>query len=334
MRLSPEELTDLIVRIFMHHGMSAANANPVASVVMQAERDASFSHGIFRIPALIKTLKSGYVDFNAIPEVCDFAPSVVRVNARNGFAQPAIAAGSHLLVAKVRKTGLAAMTIKDSHHFAALWPDVEQFISHGLVAMTFVSSRPRVAPWDANKRLLGTNPMAFGCPRQKGFPFVWDQASSVMAQGQVLVAIQEGRQLGPGMMIDSRGEPTTDPLEITKGGALRSFGGHKGSAIALMVEIMAAGLSGASFGYEEIKSEMTGAATQKAGQCILVLDPQVFGVPDLAQRVSVLMGCLREGGVSRFPSESRYRARRENARGIPIRVEEHQQLLEFAGAAQ
>lgn len=314
----------------MVHGMSPVNAAAIAHVVMAAERDGSLSHGIFRIPSYVTTLKSGYVDGHAVPVVHDAAPSVVRVNAGNGFAQPAIVAGKDLLIKKAAETGLAAMAIHNSHHFAALWPDVEMFAEQGLLALACVNSRMRIAPWNAKRRLIGTNPMAFACPRKNGHPIVWDQASSVMAQGQVLMAAKEGRQVDPGMLIDAHGEPTTDPATLQDGGALRSFGGHKGSSIAFMVEMLAGGLTGAKFGFEDALSELRGSATQNAGEFILVLNPDTFGSPDLPERVTHFLDHLRSGGVTRLPSESRHKMREQNKAGIPIADDDYAELAALA----
>lgn len=332
--LTADGLVQLVSAIFIANGMSPTNATAVANVVMMAERDASFSHGLFRIPSYVSTLKSGHVDGRALPVVTDVAPSVVRVDAGNGFAQPAIEAGRHLLLQKARQTGLASMAIHNSHHFAALWPDVETFAEEGMVALAFVNSRMRIAPWDAPRRLIGTNPMAFACPRQDAPPLVWDQASSVMAQGAVLIAAREGRQLDEGVVIDAEGLPTTNPNALQAGGALRSFGTHKGSSIALMVEVLAAALTGANFGFEDSESEARGSATQNAGELIMVIDPKTFGSSNLAGRVSALLAHLQSGGVSRFPSESRHKARIANSNGIPVSQELYAQLSAMAGQAE
>lgn len=329
--LPPSELEDLVCRILVHHGMPERNARPIASVVMQAERDASLSHGIFRLPAYVETLQSGYVNIHATPTVTNQAASVVRVDADNGFAQPAIQAGKAMLLQKARTTGLAALALHNSHHFAALWPDVEEFAREGMIALAFVNSRRRVAPWDAHERLLGTNPMAFACPQLDGPPLVWDQASSVIAQGAALMAAEQGRELEPGMLIDAQGQPTTDPTSLLKGGALRTFGAHKGSAIALMIEVMAAALTGGKFGFEDLESELQGSATQNAGELIVILNPVAFGVPELPERITTLLNHLRKGGVSRFPSESRYKARQKNTNSIPISMDDYQKLLELSG---
>lgn len=328
--LTPLELEELICRIFIRHGMAEHNAKPIAAVVRQAEQDASPSHGVFRVPAYVETLKSGAVNGHAMPKVVDQANSVVRVDADNGFAQPALQAAKPLVLQKAKANGLAALAIHNSHHFAALWPDVESFANEGMLALAFVNSRRRIAPWDARERLLGTNPMAFACPQSDGPPIVWDQASSIMAQGAALLLAKEGKQLEPGMLVDENGDPSIDPTVLLRGGALRSFGGHKGSAIALMVEIMGGALTGGNFGFEDTKSETQGSATQNAGEFILVLDPVAFGVPELPTRITALLSFLREGGVSRFPSESRYKARQKNLHQISINTQDYQHLLELA----
>ena len=117
--LSIEELTDLVKRVLAAHGMSHGNAQFVAAVIAAAERDGSSSHGIFRIPGYVSTLKSGWVDGYAVPIVTDAAPGLVVADARNGFAQVALAAGRELLAAKARQQGIAALAIHNSHHFAA-----------------------------------------------------------------------------------------------------------------------------------------------------------------------------------------------------------------------
>jgi delta1-piperideine-2-carboxylate reductase len=112
------------------------------------------------------------------------------VDAANGFAQPALRASTPLLRDKARRQGIAAAAIRDSHHFAALWPDVEPFAEEGFIALAVVNGRQRMAVWDGKRKILGTNPMAFTCPRPGHKPLVWDQASSVIAQGEVLLAVQ------------------------------------------------------------------------------------------------------------------------------------------------
>src|SRR5215210_7888350 len=116
--VSVGELTDLVVQVFLRHGVSTENAGPVAETIVAAERDGSLSHGLLRLPGYVATLKSGWVDGRAMPFVVDAAPGLVATNAANGFAQPALSASAPLLRDKARSQGIAAAAIRDSHHFA------------------------------------------------------------------------------------------------------------------------------------------------------------------------------------------------------------------------
>jgi delta1-piperideine-2-carboxylate reductase len=307
--LRPEALEDLVGRVLGANGMSRENARIVAAVVAGAERDGARSHGLFRIPGYIGTLRSGWVNGRSVPRVADAAPGAVVTDADNGYSQVALAASRPLLLEKVKRNGIAVLAVRNSHHFAALWPDVEPFAAAGLVALSFVNTRSRVAPWGARKRLLGTNPMAFACPRRDAPPMVWDQASSVTAMGEVMLAAQDGHAVADGVGIDAQGRSTTDPKAIMAGGALLPFGGHKGSAIAAMVEILAAALTGGRFGFEDRSAEFPGAESSNAGQSIILIDPSASAGAGFAARVEELVSQLIAVGVSRFPGDRRYAAR-------------------------
>ena len=99
-RVSVGTLTDLVVRIFLRHGVSAENAGPVAETIVSAERDGAASHGLLRLPGYVSTLQSGWVDGRALPVVTDAAPALVATEAANGFAQPALRASATLLRAR------------------------------------------------------------------------------------------------------------------------------------------------------------------------------------------------------------------------------------------
>lgn len=329
--LTLQALTGLVVRIFETHGMSRRNADAVAAVVVMAERDGAVHHGLFRIPGYVSTLKSGWVDGRAEPLVSDLAQGVVHVDARNGYTQPALAAGRAALVAKARANGIALMAIHDSHHFGALWPDVEPFAEEGLLAMSFVNSRSRVAPWGGKTKLFGTNPMAFACPQKDGPPVVWDQASSTVAAAEVMAAQIEGRQVAPGVGIDADGNPTTDPNKILDGGAQLPFGGHKGSMIALMVEVMAAALTAGRFCFEDESARFPGAQSSNAGQTIIVIDPGRAGAPEFMSRTSLLFQRLAANGDARLPGSRRHAARaRALEHGIDVDDETYRSLLALA----
>lgn len=310
--ISFSDLTELLRQIFLRHGTSAEVAAVLAENCASAERDGSHSHGIFRIKGYLSSLAAGWVDGQAVPEVEDVGTGFVRVDAAGGFAQPAMQAAKTLLIEKARTAGIAILAIRNSHHFAALWPDVEPFAQEGLVALSVVNSMTCVVPHDAQKPLFGTNPIAFAAPRADGQPIVFDMATSAIAHGDVQIAARAGRTLPPGMGVNSAGQPTEDPKAILDGGALLPFGGYKGSALSMMVELLSAALTGGNFSFEFDMSSKLGAQTPWTGQTIIVIDPDKGSGQVFAQRSEELVRQMHGVGQQRMPGDRRYQQRKKS----------------------
>ncbi|OAJ48281.1 Ldh family oxidoreductase [Pseudomonas marginalis] len=331
-RLSSAQLTQLLRRIFIRHGTSETVAQVLAENCANAERDGAHSHGVFRIPGYVSTLDSGWVNGKAVPIVEDVASGFVRVDAANGFAQPALHAARALLVDKARSAGIAVLAIRNSHHFAALWPDVEPFAEEGLVALSVVNSMTCVVPHGADRPLFGTNPIAFAAPRADGPPLVFDLATSAIAHGDVQIAARKGERLPPGMGVDSLGQPTQDPKAILEGGALLPFGGHKGSALSMMVELLAAALTGGNFSFEFDWSGHPGAKTPWTGQLVILIDPSKSAGQGFAERSQELVRQMHGVGLKRLPGDRRHRQReKSNENGIAIGAEDVANLYRLAG---
>ncbi|UTL79101.1 Ldh family oxidoreductase [Pseudomonas putida] len=330
-RMPFAELQGLLQAIFQRHGCSAAVASVLAHNCASAQRDGAHSHGVFRMPGYVSTLASGWVNGCAIPLVADVAAGFVRVDAGGGFAQPALAAARAMLVEKARSAGIAVLAIHNSHHFAALWPDVEPFADEGLVALSVVNSMTCVVPHGARKPLFGTNPIAFAAPCAGHDPIVFDMATSAMAHGDVQIAARAGQQLPEGMGVDADGQPTTEPRAILEGGALLPFGGHKGSALSMMVELLAAALTGGHFSWEFDWASHPGAKTPWTGQLIIVIDPSKAEGDRFAQRSRELVEQMQAVGLSRMPGERRYREREIAQReGVAVTELELQELKALA----
>ncbi|QXH44979.1 Ldh family oxidoreductase [Pseudomonas xanthosomatis] len=326
------ELQGLLQVILQRHGCSEGVAAVLAHNCASAQRDGAHSHGVFRIPGYVSTLASGWVDGKAAPQVSDVASGYVRVDAAGGFAQPALAAAREQLVHKARQAGIAVLAIHNSHHFAALWPDVEPFADEGLVALSVVNSMTCVVPHGARQPLFGTNPIAFAAPCAGHAPIVFDMATSAMAHGDVQIAARAGQRLPEGMGVDAQGLPTTDPQAILQGGALLPFGGHKGSALSMMVELLAAALTGGNFSWEFDWASHPGAKTPWTGQLIIVIDPGKAEGQRFAQRSRELVEQMQAAGLSRMPGERRYREREVALReGVALSVQELADLKELAG---
>lgn len=298
------QLFDLNVRALMASGADRDNAEATAEVMHNADRDGCQSHGIFRSPGYCAALKAGAVNGHAAPKVIDQAPGVVRVEADNGLAPLAVKVGRPPLIEKAKSQGIAALAIGDSAHFAALWPDTEPLAEAGLVAMSFVNSRAFVAAAGGKRRLFGTNPMSFAVPRPGQAPMVWDQASSAAARGEIMIAARDGHSIPEGWGLGPEGEATTDPATVLKGVQL-PFGGYKGGAIAMMVEILAAGLTGGDTSLEGEAAYTGHGGPSAAGHLILALDPARFGQDTfLARMEGLFQEMLADEGV-RLPGDRR-----------------------------
>ena len=330
--LSFSDLTQLLRQIFLRHGTSVEVADILAHNCATAQRDGAHSHGTFRIPGYLSTLASGWVDGKARPVVEDVASGYVAVDAAGGFAQPALAAARGLLVTKAREAGIAVLAIRNSHHFAALWPDVEPFAAEGLVALSVVNSMTCVVPHGGNKPLFGTNPIAFAAPCAGKDPLVFDMATSALAHGDVQIAARAGHSVPVGTGVDKHGQATTDPAAILEGGALLPFGGHKGSALSMMVELLAAALTGGNFSFEFDWKRHPGAQTPWTGQLIIVIDPSKSAGHDFAVRSRELVERMHEAGQTRLSGDRRYRQRvLSHTQGISMPVQELKKLRALAG---
>lgn len=319
-RLSLDEVRSLATRGLTRSGISDANAAVIADVMTTAERDGCESHGLFRMPGYCACVLAGRTDGRAMPTLHDDAPGLLRADAHHGFAAPAMAAGRPTLAEKARSQGIAAMAVTNAHHFAALWYDVDWLAENGLVALGVVNSQSFVAAAGGKRKLYGTNPMAFAWPRPDGLPpMIFDQSSSASARGEIQIRLREGRDIPEGWAIDPDGNSTTDPAAALAGAQL-PFGGYKGAGIALMVELLAVGLTGGKFGFESDAEGHTDGGPSEGGQLLIAIDPRRFsgGGGALAHAELLFQRILEEKGT-RLPSDRRYEMRRRTPdEGITI----------------
>lgn len=326
MKVAVSDLQSLVERVLVRHGVAAAQAPLLAATIVAAERDGSRSHGLQRLAGYVSSLLCGWVDGAAEPVVHEAGLGLLKVDARNGFAQVALAEAVPRLRDMAARQGSAIMTTANGHHFAALWPDIEPLAMDGYIALTMVNTRARMVVWRGTRKVLGTNPMAFACPRKSQMPVVWDQASSVMSQGDVLLSSAVKRPLPQGIGVDCDGQPTTDPDAVLKDGALLPFGDIKGGSLAFMIEVLAT-LGGARFGFQDDSGKTPGAVTSNAGQFLLLIDPRRFG-DGFLDRIEALIERLRDAGTGRLPGDLRYERRRIAERdGMEVSSQMHDYLV-------
>ena len=273
-------LSDVATAALRRAGCNAAHARATAGVMVRAEQDGCSSHGLFRLPGYLAALRSGKVAGDATPVVASLASGLIRIDGQRGFAPLAMGLARENLAPLARSQGIAAAAIVNVHHFSALWVDIEPLVADGLGAFCFTSYLPVVAPAGAKWPLFGTNPMAFGFPGADG-GFMFDQASASMARGELQILSREGKLAPEGVGIDAQGNATCNPAAILAG-AQSPFGGHKGSSIALMVELLAGVLLGQPTSPEALREESALGALEdtgppRGGVLLIAFDPQKFG---------------------------------------------------------
>ena len=303
--LSLDEIFILAKTSLMAHGANEENADAVATTVTNAERDGSISHGLFRIPGYIKALQSKKVNGSASPEISEITPVILKCDAMNGFAPLAHNYGIKKLIEAAKKFGIAGLSIQRCHHFAALWPEVEAISDHGLVGLTSVSYMPGVAPAGGASALFGTNPIAFSWPRHGKNPIVFDMATSSMAKGELQIAARDGHSVPLGTGLSASGELTTDASEIDKG-VLLPFGGHKGSVIALMVELLSGPLVGETFSYETKERDNGDGGPAQGGQFILAMSPEIISGKDTSEQTEKFLKEYNNIDGTRLPGARRH----------------------------
>ena len=309
--LSLEEIYDLAKKTLLANGCDEENANILSDTLMRAERDGSHSHGLFRLPAYVAALKSKKVNGKARPEVKKISPSIIKVLGNNALAPMVLKVGLPELIKLAKETGVAVLAITNSHHMAALWPETEAIAEEGLVGFACTSYMPLVAPAGAKKALFGTNPISFAWPRPGKTPVVYDMATSSMAMGDVMVAARDGKKVPLGTGINKDGKDTTDPKEIVKGsgGVLLPFAGYKGSAIAMMVELLAGALVGETFSYETAAKDNKDGGPPSGGEFILAISPEKVAGSNWDKHADEFFSKMKSMEGVRLPGERRHKNR-------------------------
>lgn len=305
--LTIAEATNLIASALRASDVSPANALSVASALVAAEVDGQTGHGFSRVAAYAAQAASGKVSGHARPIVTTPRSALLHVDAGNGFAFPAIDAAINRLSSLAPETGIAGAMISRSHHAGQIGAHVERLAENGLLALMVANSPKAMAPWGGNAPLFGTNPIAFAAPRDGAPPLVIDLSLSKVARGKVMAANQRGEAIPEGWALDITGAPTTDAAAALKGSMIPA-GDAKGAALALMVEILAASLTGANHSFEASSFFDAEGAPVGVGQMIIAIDAGAG--PGFAGRLTTLLNEITGQDGTRLPGESRF-ARRE-----------------------
>ena len=318
-QLTLREISTLANEALIASGASAGAANSLAAAVTAAERDGIRSHGLIYVPIYCEHLKCGKVNAAAEPAVLSQDGSAIVIDADCGFAHPAIDIGFDKLRPLAKALGCAALTVRNSYNCGVLGYHVERLAEEGLVAIGFTNAPASIAPAGGQKPVVGTNPFALAVPSGSGSAaFVLDQSASVVAKSEIMTRAREGRSIPEGWALDAEGQPTTDPEQALKG-SMAPSGGYKGFGIGLLVEVMAAALSGATLGIHASPFSGTEGGPPRTGQCFLALSPDAFSSDTFDDRIQALTQAIATQGDARLPGSHRLGHRqRSESDGVSV----------------
>jgi len=327
LQITEKEAWELAFNALRNNQTSEHNAKEVADALVNAEFDGQAGHGLSRIPSYVEQLTAGKVKGNVAPSLLSSKGSVIRVDANYGFAFPAISLAIKEITSTCKKYGIAAASVSRSHHFGQAGRHVELLAEQGLIGLMFGNTPKAIPPWGGSKPLFGTNPIAFSAPRDNDAPMVIDMSLSKVARGKVMLANQQNEKIPEGWAIDAEGKPTTDPKKALAG-AMLPIGDAKGSALALMVEILAAGLTGSNFGFEASSFLDAEGDSPGVGQLIIAIDPSFFAGDSFGERTETIVDAILEQPSTRLPGDKRLEKRklREKSDKITISKELHEKI--------
>ncbi len=313
------EMQSLVELALTRAGIAQAAAESTARALVSAERDGQKGHGLSRVATYAEQIRCGKVRADAVATARRISLAATLVDAAHGFAYPAIDLAIDELVAMARKSAVAVAAIRRSHHFGQAGAHVERLADVGLIALIFGNSPKAMAFWGGAKPMIGTNPIAFAAPLPDGPPLVIDLALSVAARGKVLAANKSGMTIPPDWALDEHGKPTTDAAAALKG-SMAPAGGAKGAALALMIEIIAAAVTGSHFGFEASSFLDAEGGPPNVGQVIIAIDPNALSNGAYFSRMAALLRAMTEEEGARQPGASRLRHRQsavENGLAVP-----------------
>ncbi|SAK88363.1 malate/L-lactate dehydrogenase [Caballeronia arationis] len=331
---SAAELSIFAQSALLAAGTTHETAVATARALIYADLHGLASHGVARLPMYVAQLRNGRVDPLAVPRIAKDKGAAFLVDAADGLAFAACDLAIATGIERARQFGTATASIVRSHHFGAGAYHLEAVGEAGLVALAFSNAPASMPAWGGKTPLFGTNPIAAVFPRAKGRPLMIDLSLSQVARGKIMVAARDGKPIPEGWATTADGQPTTDP-HAALAGMMLPFGGAKGAMLALMVELLAAALSGAQFGAEAGSFLTAEGARSRIGHLFWIIDPGALaGIDTYLERIETLIELMLADEGVRLPGYRRHDVAEHAARdGITIPSALHAQLKQLAADA-
>jgi LDH2 family malate/lactate/ureidoglycolate dehydrogenase len=335
-RFKPNEVRSTVARLAEAAGVTEADAQIFAHALVDADLHGISTHGVSRLNIYLQRMEKGLIASRAQLRVERDGGSILALDAGNGLGQVQAVKALELLKPLALKNGVAAATIRNSQHFGALSYFCNLAADEGLILLAMTNGEPAMSPAGGYEAFFGTNPIAASFPTGKGFNVKIDLATSIVARGNIIAASKKGQPIPEGWALDPEGQPTTDAQEALLGTVL-TMAGHKGYALALMVEVFSSVLSGAAIGSEVGSMYKNLDRKQDAGHFFCLLNIAAFlDLGEFKRRIDETIDRVksskRRAGVDEIlvPGERSERLARENqVNGIAVGPETLNELKQW-----
>lgn len=303
MKVTVDQIFEASQAALLNHGAGQMQAEAVAKAVARAEALGNIICGLYYLESYCTQLTSGRVNGTVDPVVTRPRPGSVFSDARFGFAQPAFAAAINDAIEACKINGVATLSVGHAHTCTSLGYFTEQIAERGVIGIGFTNASAIVAPPGGNRPVLGTNPFAMSVPGKGALAMHFDFSTSAVALGKITMAKAAGESIPLGWAVDAQGNPTTDPEAALKG-SLVSAGGYKGWGLGLMVELLAAGMTGSVNSLDVKGLKLPDGAPHDLGQFYILIDPSTNG-DHFAERFARVADAVAEQEGARIPGASR-----------------------------
>jgi LDH2 family malate/lactate/ureidoglycolate dehydrogenase len=336
MMVSSNRLVELGERICLAHGLSARDAQLLTDTLVTAELWGHGSHGLLRLSWYMARVRSGAINCEAVPEIVSDRNALIQLDGKDALGQRVALEAIDLAVDRARRFGVGAVAVRFSNHFGTAAYFTRRAARGGCAALLFSNASPAMAPWGGRDKRVGNNPWSIAVPGGELGEVVLDIANTAVARGKIYLAAERGEPIPDHWALDRAGRPTTRPEEAIAG-LLQPIAGHKGYAIALMIDMLAGVLTGSAFG-SSVVGPYKPEGRSGAGHLAIAIDvEQLMPMQTFVHRVGELVAEIRssaraDGSIGIFfPGEIEAigRARRERE-GIDLPGSTWQNLRELA----
>lgn len=273
-RIDPERLIDFATAVYASEGVPEPDARLVADTLVQADLWGHQSHGVLRLGWYWERLRNRVMQAVATPEFIVDAGTIAVIDGHHGVGHVLTKLAAEEAVKRAKAHGMGAVGVRNSNHFGTCMYYTLMGARDGCVAMLTSNGGPAMAPWGGRKKLIGTNPWSVAAPAGRLPPFVMDMANTGVARGKIYLAKQKRQPIPLGWAINAAGEPTTDPQEAIDG-IILPMAGHKGYAIATVVDMLSGVLTGSGF-LSAVHSPYKTAEQSNCGHLMIALNIEAF----------------------------------------------------------